>query len=69
MGKKTPFKEYQVKSMEELSQLVTDLAEKKFTLRVQHPVGQLENTAEIRKTRRDLARAKMALGDKVAQRG
>jgi large subunit ribosomal protein L29 len=69
MGKKTQIKEYQGKSMEELSQLVSDLAQKKFTLRFQHAVGQLENTAEIRKTRRDLARAKMALGNKVAQRG
>ena len=67
MGKKVSFNEYLGKNAEELSQLEAELAAKKFTLRVQHAVGQLENTAEMRKTRRDLARVKMALGIKLAQ--
>jgi large subunit ribosomal protein L29 len=67
MGKKTPFSEISGKSVEELSQLEIELAAKRFTLRVQHAVGQLENTADIRKTRRELARVKMALGNKAAQ--
>jgi large subunit ribosomal protein L29 len=66
MGKKSSFKELMGKSVEELSQLEVELAAKRFTLRVQHAVGQLENTAEIRKTRRELARVKMALGIKAA---
>jgi len=41
------------------------LAAKRFTLRFQHAVGQVENTAEIRKTRRELARVKSALATKL----
>ena len=54
-------------SPEELAQLEADLAAKRFTLRIQHAVGQVENTAEIRKTRRELARVKTALKFKLAQ--
>ena len=60
----TPFKELEAKSVEDLVQMESDLAGKRFTLRMQHAVGQLENTAEIRKTKRDLARVKTALGNK-----
>jgi len=67
MGKKTSFNEILGKSTEELTQLEAELAAKRFTLRVQHAVGQLENSAEIRKTRRELARVKMALRSKIAQ--
>ena len=67
MKTKTFFKELMGKSAEELNQLEAELAAKRFTLRVQHAVGQLENTADIRKTRRDLARVKTALKQKAAQ--
>ena len=61
MTKKNPFSELAGKSIEELAQLEAELAAKRFTLRFQHAVGQVENTAEIRKTRRELARVKTAL--------
>jgi len=67
MSKKNPFSELTGKSIEELAQLEADLAAKRFTLRFQHAVGQVENTAEIRKTRRELARVKTALQLKLAQ--
>ena len=67
MNKKQPFNELVGKSIEELAQLEADLAAKRFTLRFQHAVGQVENTAEIRKTRRELARVKTALKTKLAQ--
>jgi large subunit ribosomal protein L29 len=67
MNKKNPFSELAGKSIEELAQLEADLAAKRFTLRFQHAVGQVENTAEIRKTRRELARVKTALKSKLAQ--
>ena len=67
MSKKQPFNELAGKSIEELAQLEADLAAKRFTLRFQHAVGQVENTAEIRKTRRELARVKTALRMKLAQ--
>jgi large subunit ribosomal protein L29 len=67
MNKNTPFSELIGKSSEELSQLEVDLAAKRFTLRIQHAMGQVENTADIRKTRRELARVKTALKCKPAQ--
>ena len=66
MSKKQPFSELVGKNIEELAQLEADLAAKRFTLRFQHAVGQVENTAEIRKTRRELARVKTALKMKLA---
>jgi len=66
MSKKNPFSALTDKSVEELVQLEADLAGKRFTLRFQHSVGQVENTAEIRKTRRELARVKTALRAKMA---
>lgn len=67
MTKKNPFSDLLAKSLEELAQLQAELAAKRFTLRFQHAVGQVENTAEIRKTRRELARVKTALRHKLAQ--
>ena len=66
MTKKHPFSDLTGKSVEELAQLEAELAAKRFTLRFQHAVGQVENTAEIRKTRRELARVKTALATKLA---
>ena len=66
MSKKNPFSALTAQSVEELAQLEAELAAKRFTLRFQHSVGQVDNTAEIRKTRRDLARVKTALRAKTA---
>ncbi|MBL0312909.1 MAG: 50S ribosomal protein L29 [Holophagaceae bacterium] len=66
MSKKNPFSAFTEKNTEELAQLEAELAAKRFTLRFQHAVGQVENSAEIRKTRRDLARVKTALASKMA---
>ena len=66
MTKKNPFSDMTGKSVEELAQLEAELAAKRFTLRFQHAVGQVENTAEVRKTRRELARVKTALATKLA---
>ena len=66
MTKKNPFSDLTGKSVEELAQLEAELAAKRFTLRFQHAVGQVENTADIRKTRRELARVKTALATKLA---
>jgi large subunit ribosomal protein L29 len=67
MNKKNPFSLLADKSVEELAELEAELAAKRFTLRFQHAVGQVENTAEIRKTRRELARVKSALRMKLSQ--
>jgi len=68
MSKKNPFSALTGKSVEELAQQEAELAAKRFTLRFQHAVGQVENTAEIRKTRRELARVKSALATKLTSK-
>jgi large subunit ribosomal protein L29 len=67
MSKKNPFTELSGKSIEELAQMEAELAAKRFSLRFQHAVGQVENTSEIRTTRRELARVKTALKMKLSQ--
>jgi large subunit ribosomal protein L29 len=66
MSKKNPFSALTDKNVDELAQLEVELAAKRFTLRFQHAVGQVDNSAEIRKTRRELARVKTALRTKMA---
>ncbi|MFP4464675.1 MAG: 50S ribosomal protein L29 [Alphaproteobacteria bacterium] len=52
------------KSIDELAKLVVDLRKEKFNARFQKAQGALENTATIRKNRRDIARAKTILAEK-----
>jgi large subunit ribosomal protein L29 len=46
---------------EELQQKQKELREALFNLRFQHATGQLENTAQLKKTRRSIARVLTAL--------
>ena len=50
--------EVREKSDAELAKMVGDLEEELFRLRFRKGAGQLKQTANIRKTRRDLARVK-----------
>lgn len=43
---------------EELEEKVAELKEKVFNLRFQKATGELDNTAEIKKSKKDIARAK-----------
>lgn len=43
---------------EEVEEKLTELDEKLFNLRFQKATGELDNTAEIGKTKKDIARAK-----------
>jgi len=52
------------RTADELSELLEDLQKAAFNLRFQRASGQLENTAEIRQVRRDIARIKTVLGEK-----
>lgn len=65
MSKKNPFSDLTVKSMEELAQLEVENTAKGFTLRFQNSLGQVENNAEIRKARRQVARVKTAMHAKL----
>lgn len=56
--------ELREKTVDELERLVNEKAENLFNLKVRHAGGTLESSADLRSTRRDLARAKSVLGDK-----
>ncbi len=49
------------KTEDELSKMLVDLRKEQFNLRFQHSQGQLEDTAKMRKARRDIARVKTVL--------
>ena len=50
--------ELRAMTSEELEEKVAELKEKLFNLRFQKATGELDNTAEIKKTKKDIARAK-----------
>ncbi len=58
--------EFKGKTEDELKKLILDLKKKQFNLRFQKSQGQLENTAQIRTVRRDIARAKLFLSQQTA---
>jgi large subunit ribosomal protein L29 len=49
---------------EELEHKQAELQEQLFRLRVQHSLGQLDNSLKLRETRRDIARVKTILKEK-----
>ncbi len=51
-------------SMEELEAKLKEFSEALFNLKFQHATGQLDNTAQLRKTRRDIARVKTIINEK-----
>ena len=53
---------------EELEHKQTELQEQLFSLRVQHSLGQLDNSLKLRETRRDIARVKTILKEKQVSR-
>ncbi len=53
--------EVRAKTPDELSDALVELKKEAFNLRFQRATGQLENTARMRKVRRDIARIKTVL--------
>jgi len=51
------------KTADELKDQLLSLKKEQFNLRFQKATGQLENTAQVRKVRRDIARLRTAQGD------
>ena len=51
-------------SIEELEVKERELVESLFSLKFQHATGQLDNTAQLRKTRKDIARVNTLLVEK-----
>ena len=52
------------KSDDELRDQLLDLRKEAFNLRFQAASGQLENTANVRQVRRDIARVKTIIGER-----
>jgi len=59
-------KELRAKSPEELSKELQELLRAHFSLRMQIATQQLNNTAQLRKTRRDIARVRTVMNQKAA---
>ena len=53
------------KTDDELNARVIELKKEQFNLRFQRASGQLENTAEVRRVRREIARIKTILGERA----
>ncbi len=58
--------ELKEKSVEELNAELLNLLREQFNLRMQHSMGQLEKTDQLRKVRRNLARVTTILTQKAA---
>lgn len=56
-----------VKSTDELKEQLIGLRKEAFNLRFQKASGQLENTAQVRRVRREIARIKTILGERRRQ--
>lgn len=59
-------KELRGKSPEELTKELQELMRAHFSLRMQIATQQLNNTAQLRKTRRDIARVRTVMTEKAA---
>ena len=59
-----PAEDLRAKSVDELVKYIVDLRKEQFNARFQQAQGALENTAQIRKNRREIARAKTILNQK-----
>jgi large subunit ribosomal protein L29 len=58
--------DFRAKSADELNDQLLQLKKEQFNLRFQRASGQLENTARVRAVRRDIARIKTVLGERVS---
>ena len=59
-------KELREKTMDQLTETLEILKKEGFNLRFQQATGQVENTAQMRRARRDVARVKTIINEKSA---
>ncbi|MEK6209234.1 MAG: 50S ribosomal protein L29 [Pseudomonadota bacterium] len=59
--------ELRAKSAADLNKELNQLLKAQFSLRMQLATQQLNNTSEIKKVRRDIARARTLIGEKAKQ--
>ena len=55
---------FRTKTPDELQTQLDELSKEQFNLRFQKANGQLENTARVRRVRRDIARTKLIISEK-----
>ncbi len=55
------------KNISALNEELTSLLKAQFNLRMQKATQQLQNSSQLKKIRRDIARARTVLGEKVRQ--
>jgi large subunit ribosomal protein L29 len=60
--------ELRAKSGDELSKELNDLLKARFGLRMQQATQQLTNSSQLRKVRRDIARVRTVIKQKVASK-
>ena len=59
--------ELRQKSKDDLQTLLQDLSRERFNLRMQKSTGQLSNSAEVKRVRRDIARLLTVLNEKAGE--
>ena len=59
--------DFRTKTSDELETQLEELSKEQFNVRFQRANGQLENTARVRKIRRDIARTKLIISEKRAE--
>jgi large subunit ribosomal protein L29 len=59
--------ELRAKSGDDLQKELNELLKAQFGLRMQHATQQLSNTSQIKKVRRDIARARTVIREKAAK--
>jgi large subunit ribosomal protein L29 len=59
--------EFRAKNGDDLQKELNELLKAQFGLRMQHATQQLTNTSQIRKVRRDIARARTVIREKAAK--
>jgi len=60
--------ELRAKDMAQLNQELNDLLKAQFSLRMQVATQQLTNNSQLKKTRRDIARVRTIIAQKVANK-
>ena len=59
--------ELRAKNSDELQKELNELLKAQFGMRMQHATQQLANTSQIKKVRRDIARARTVIKEKAAK--
>ena len=59
--------DFRTKTSDELETQLEEFSKEHFNLRFQRANGQLENTARVRKIRRDISRTKLIISEKRAE--